>query len=228
MKNVLVIEDENKIARFIELELKHEGYNVDIVSDGREGLNKALSNDYDIIVLDVMLPSLNGMEVLRRIRAVSDVSVIMLSAKGDITDRVMGLDIGADDYMAKPFAIEELLARIRVCLKRKSGLISKSKEEGLRFGKLVINEKKHKVTYDNNEIELTKKEFDLLKYLVENKGVVVTRDNVLEKIWGYDYIGDTNVVDVYVRYLRNKIDNRFNVKIINTVRGVGYQIKDDE
>ena len=130
--------------------------------------------------------------------------------------------------MAKPFAIEELLARIRVCLKRKSGLISKLKEEGLRFGKLVINEKKHKVTYDNNEIELTKKEFDLLKYLVENKGVVVTRDNVLEKIWGYDYIGDTNVVDVYVRYLRNKIDNRFNVKIINTVRGVGYQIKDDE
>ncbi len=227
MRNVLIIEDENKIARFIELELRHEGYNVDIVSDGREGLNKALSNDYDIIVLDVMLPSLNGMEVLRRIRAVSDVSVIMLSAKGDITDKVMGLDIGADDYMAKPFAIEELLARIRVCLKRKSGLASKVKEE-LKVGKLVVNEKKHKVTYDNYEIELTKKEFDLLKYLIENKGVVVTRDNVLEKIWGYDYIGDTNVVDVYVRYLRNKIDNRFDVKIINTVRGVGYQIKDDE
>lgn len=227
MRNVLIIEDENKIARFIELELRHEGYNVDIVSDGREGLNKALSNDYDIIILDVMLPSLNGMEVLRRIRAVSDVSIIMLSAKGDITDKVMGLDIGADDYMAKPFAIEELLARIRVCLKRKSGLASKVKEE-LKVGKLVVNEKKHKVTYDNYEIELTKKEFDLLKYLIENKGVVVTRDNVLEKIWGYDYIGDTNVVDVYVRYLRNKIDNRFDVKIINTVRGVGYQIKDDE
>ena len=140
MRNVLIIEDENKIARFIELELRHEGYNVDIVSDGREGLNKALSNDYDIIVLDVMLPSLNGMEVLRRIRAVSDVSVIMLSAKGDITDKVMGLDIGADDYMAKPFAIEELLARIRVCLKRKSGLASKVKEE-LKVGSLLLMKK---------------------------------------------------------------------------------------
>lgn len=227
MKKILVIEDENKIARFIELELKHEGYSVDISNDGREGLDMALSNNYDVIILDVMLPSLNGMEVLRRIRSSSNVSVIMLSAKGDITDKVMGLDIGADDYMSKPFAIEELLARIRVCLKRKTNKNLEEESENLKVDKLILNTKKHKVTYDNEEIDLTKKEFDLLKYLLENKGTVVTRDIVLEKIWGYDYIGDTNVVDVYVRYLRNKIDNRFDVKIINTVRGVGYQIKDE-
>ena len=224
---ILIIEDEVKIARFVQLELQYEGYEVEICHDGREGLNLAMQNDYDLIILDVMLPSLNGMEVLRRIRAVSDVTVIMLSAKGEVTDKVMGLDIGADDYMSKPFAIEELLARIRVAIKRKQNTAPKVSTSVQRVGKLALDETKYSVTYDNEVIELTKKEFDLLKYLIDNKGIVVTRDKILQKIWGYDYIGDTNVVDVYIRYLRSKIDNKYNVKIINTVRGVGYQIKDE-
>lgn len=227
--NILVIEDEIKIARFIQLELKYEGYNVDVSHDGREGLNLAVQGDYDLIILDVMLPSLNGMEVLRRIRQVSDVTVIMLTAKGDVMDKVMGLDIGADDYMTKPFAIEELLARIRVSLKRRRVSISASQNSELtQVGKLVIDDKKHTVIYDSESIELTKKEYDLLKYLIDNKGIVVTRDNILQNIWGYDYIGDTNVVDVYIRYLRSKIDNRFDIKLIHTIRGVGYQVKDEK
>lgn len=229
MEKILIIEDESKIARFIELELKHEGYFVDISYDGRDGLELALNNEYDLIILDVMLPSLNGMEVLRRIRNTSDISVIMLSAKGDITDKVMGLDIGADDYISKPFAIEELLARIRVCIKRKNTKrIDEENDDKLNVGKLCIDIKKHIVSYDNVDIELTKKEFDLLKYLMENKNTVISREKVLENIWGYDYFGDTNVVDVYIRYLRNKIDNKFNVKIISTVRGVGYVVKEKE
>lgn len=226
--NILIIEDEVKIARFIQLELQYEGYNVEICHDGREGLSLVIQNNYDLIILDVMLPSLNGMEVLRRIRAISDVTIIMLSAKGEVTDKVMGLDIGADDYMTKPFKIEELLARIRVCLKRKINNIPVVDNDILKVGKLIVDDKKHVVTYDNENIELTKKEFDLLKYILDNKGIVVTRDNILQKIWGYDYIGDTNAVDVYIRYLRSKIDNRFNIKLIHTVRGVGYQIKDEQ
>lgn len=225
---ILIIEDEVKIARFLELELKYEGYNVDISHDGRDGLNMAINNEYDVIVLDVMLPSLNGMEVLRRIRSVSDVNIIMLTAKSDVTDKVMGLDIGADDYMTKPFAIEELLARIRVMLKRnKTRCVEKNENNIITLGKLSIDIDRHNVAYDNENIELTKKEFDLLKYMLDNKGLVVTRDNILQNIWGYDYIGDTNVVDVYIRYLRSKIDNKFNIKLIHTVRGVGYQIKDE-
>lgn len=224
---ILIIEDEVKIARFLELELKYEGYEVEIAHDGREGLNLAINKEYDVIVLDVMLPSLNGMEVLRRIRTVSNVSIIMLTAKSDVTDKVMGLDIGADDYMTKPFAIEELLARIRVMLKRnKSHLIVKD-ENIITLGKLSIDIERHLVTFNDEHIELTKKEFDLLKYMLDNKGIVITRDNILQNIWGYDYIGDTNVVDVYIRYLRSKIDNRFDIKLIHTVRGVGYQIKDE-
>ena len=224
---ILIIEDEVKIARFIQLELQYEGYEVEICHDGREGLNLAIQNEYDLIILDVMLPSLNGMEVLRRIRVVSEVTIIMLSAKGEVTDKVMGLDIGADDYMTKPFAIEELLARIRVAIKRKQNSTPIIKREVVTVGNLVVDEKRHIVDYNNENIELTKKEFDLLKYLIDNKNMVVTRDNILEKIWGYEYIGDTNVVDVYIRYLRSKIDNKFNIKLIHTVRGVGYQIKDE-
>lgn len=224
--NILIIEDEVKIARFVQLELEYEGYNVDVCHDGREGLNKAVKNDYDLIILDVMLPSLNGMEVLRRIRAVSNVTIIMLSAKGEVTDKVMGLDIGADDYMTKPFAIEELLARIRVALKRKKNNCEVPLNNAkLRIGKLTVDTKQYVVTYDEEVVELTKKEFDLLKYLIDNKDIVVTRDNILQKIWAYDYLGDTNVVDVYIRYLRSKIDNKFNIKLIHTIRGVGYQIK---
>jgi two-component system, OmpR family, response regulator ArlR len=224
-EKILIIEDEAKISRFIQLELEHEGYAVEMAYDGRVGLEMALKGGFDLIILDVMLPSLNGMEVLRRLRQASEASVIMLTAKDDITDKVMGLDIGADDYMTKPFAIEELLARIRVTLKHKRIDITKS--DIIQIGSLKLDLIKYVVSYDNEIIDLTKKEFDLLKYLMLNKEIVLSRDTILEKVWGYDYFGDTNVVDVYIRYLRTKIDDKYNTKFIYTVRGVGYQIKDE-
>ncbi len=225
-QSLLIIEDEIKIARFLQLELQHEGYEVDISHDGREGLNKALQISYDLIILDVMLPSLNGMEVLRRIRQTSDVPVIMLTAKDDVMDKVMGLDLGAQDYMTKPFAIEELLARIRVIFKLKTKGAAPTPYSQLTCGKLSICPEKFEVSYDHIPVLLTKREFELLHYLMLNKNLVLSRDNILEKVWGYDYIGDTNVVDVYIRYLRNKLDQTFQTKIIHTVRGMGYQIKD--
>lgn len=222
-EKILVIEDEVKISRFLELELKYEGYIVEQAYDGREGLEKALNGNFQLIILDVMLPSLNGMEVLRRLRQFSEIPVIMLTAKDQITDKVMGLDIGADDYMTKPFAIEELLARIRVALKRHSNIQKKSNL--LQVDKLNLDLDTYAVTFKGENIELTKREFDLLKYLIKNENIVLTRDKILEKVWGYDYIGDTNVVDVYIRYLRTKIDEKFNQKFIHTIRGVGYLLK---
>ncbi len=227
IKQLLIIEDEIKIARFLQLELEHEGYGVDLSHDGREGLNKALTGNFDLIILDVMLPSLNGMEVLRRIRQTSDLPVIMLTAKDDVMDKVMGLDLGAQDYITKPFAIEELLARIRVLFKLKTPTSSSTKnQQVLTCGKLSLCPEKYEVNYENIPIVLTKKEFELLEYLMRNKNLVVTREQIVEKVWGYDYIGDTNVVDVYIRYLRNKIDQNFQDKLIYTIRGMGYQIKD--
>lgn len=222
-ERILIIEDETKIARFLELELRHEGYAVEIEHDGRKALDRALSEEFDLLLLDVMLPSLNGMEVLRRLRQSSDTPVIMLTAKDEITDKVMGLDIGADDYMTKPFAIEELLARISVALKRKRSANSSGGQ--IVLDKLTVNLDKHSVTYGPEEIELTKKEYDLLHYFIANKNIALSRDKILEAVWGYDYYGDTNIVDVYVRYIRSKIDDRFNIKLIHTVRGVGYILK---
>jgi DNA-binding response OmpR family regulator len=223
-QRILIIEDEVKIARFLELELGHEGYEVDQTHDGRSGLEKALAGGYDLIVLDIMLPLMNGIEVLRKLRQVSDVPVIMLTAKDEVMDKVIGLDMGADDYMTKPFAIEELLARIRTGLKRR---INRSTSEKLLSANgLSLNIDKYSVTFENEEIELTRREFDLLRYLMENKNIVLTREKLLETVWGYDYSGDTNVVDVYVRYLRSKIDEKYSKKIIHTIRGVGYTIKD--
>jgi len=224
-QKILIIEDEIKIARFLELELTYEGYSVQQCHDGREGLDKAINEIFDIIILDVMLPSLNGLEVLRRLRQVSAVPVIMLTAKDEIMDKVMGLDIGADDYMTKPFAIEELLARIRTALKKAPVL--KEISNILSIGELNIDLDGHMVTFRNNSIELTKTEFDLLKYLIENKNIVLTRNKIIDTVWGYEYMGDTNVVDVYIRYLRSKIDDKFNKKFIHTVRGVGYVLKDE-
>ncbi len=221
--NILIIEDEVKLARFIELELEHEGYLVQKAYDGRTGLETALNGNFDLVILDVMLPSLNGMEVLRRLRQSSEIPVIMLTAKDEITDKVMGLDIGADDYMTKPFAIEELLARIRVALKRSRTSLQSSSQ--IVIGRLKINLDKHSVTYNDQYIDLTKKEYDLLRYLVENKNIVLTRDKILETVWGFDFVGDTNIVDVYIRYLRSKIDENYNIKLIHTVRGVGYIIE---
>ncbi|MBP2028273.1 DNA-binding response OmpR family regulator [Acetoanaerobium pronyense] len=228
-KNILVIEDEEKIARFLQLELNHEGYYVDIAYDGRDGLDKSLTNNFDLIILDVMLPSLNGMEVLRRIRQKIETPVIMLTAKDEVTDKIMGLDIGADDYMTKPFAIEELLARIRVIFKRLNGSFQDREQSNsiLKIQDITLDCEGYMVRYKDEKIELTKKEFELLKYLMINKNIVLSREKVLEKVWGYEYIGDTNVVDVYVRYIRSKIDDKYKIKLIHTVRGVGYQIKDE-
>ena len=215
-KKILIVEDEQKIARFLELELKYEGYDVDIANNGREGFEKGKSPDVDLIILDLMLPGLSGIEVCRRLRQTSDVPIIMLTAKDDISDKVTGLDIGADDYMTKPFAVEELLARIRVLLKRK---YHKTNEQDiLKIGKLTLCKNNYKVEFDNENIELTKKEFELLEYLMKNKNIVISREKILDNVWGYDYYGDTNIIDVYIRYLRSKIDQKYNVSLIETVR----------
>ncbi|MCL2367830.1 MAG: response regulator transcription factor [Oscillospiraceae bacterium] len=226
---ILVIEDEEKIARFIELELSYEGYTVEKATEGREGLTRAEGGGYDLILLDIMLPGLNGIEVLRRLRKTSDVPVIMLTARDAVMDKVTGLDMGADDYITKPFAIEELLARIRLCLRKRGGDQSDPAKEGsaLSYGALTLCPRRHEVQYDGVPIELTNREFALLQTLLENKNLVLGRETLLEKVWGYDYMGETNVVDVYVRYLRSKIDDRFDIKLIKTVRGVGYGIKDE-
>jgi len=221
---ILIIEDESKIARFVELELKHEGYDVTIELDGKLGLEKAITKEYDVIILDLMLPSISGIEICRRIRKKSNVPIIMLTAKDDISDKVMGLDVGANDYITKPFAIEELLARIRVVLRNQETLNNFDKSP-ITIGKILLDPIKYLVKYNEEVIDLSKKEFDLLEYLIKNKNIVLTRDKLLEKVWGYEYVGETNIIDVYIRYLRTKIDERFNDKYIYTVRGVGYQIK---
>lgn len=223
---ILVIEDDVKIARFLELELKHEGYRVEVIHDGRLGFEKASSGDIDLLILDLMLPSLSGIEICRRIRRNSDLPIIMLTAKDDVTDKVMGLDSGADDYMTKPFAIEELLARIRVILKRNEK--NAQQTDSICVGELTLFKNEYRVTYQNKEIELSKTEFELLKYLMENKGIVLSRKKIIDYVWGYHYLGDTNIIDVYIRYLRNKIDQKFNISFIHTVRGVGYLFKEYE
>ena len=225
MAKILIVEDETKIARFLELELKHEGYEVLLAGDGRLGLEKALKENVDLIVLDIMLPGLSGIEVCRRVRLESQVPIIMLTAKDDVTDKVAGLDTGADDYMTKPFAIEELLARIRVALNRKK-LSAENKSEALQIGNLTLNIKSHSAFYNGDELILTKKEYELLEYLIRNKNVALTREQLLNNVWDYEYFGDTNVVDVYIRYLRQKIDEKYGIRLISTVRGLGYIIKE--
>lgn len=226
MVKILIVEDEEKIARFIELELRHEGYTVIKAFNGREGLEIAERGEADLILLDVMLPEINGLEVLRRIRKNSDIPVIMLTARDAVMDKVSGLDAGADDYITKPFAIEELLARIRTALKKRI-IRSEGQEDILSCGLLTLDKKKHRAQYDGSEIELTNREFNLLEILLENKNIVLSRDMLIEKACGYNYLGESNVIDVYIRYLRAKIDDTFNIKLISTVRGVGYVIKDE-
>lgn len=226
MIKILVVEDEEKIARFIELELMHEGYKVVKANNGRQGLEIAEGGDVDLVILDVMLPEINGLEVLRRIRKSSDLPIIMLTARDATMDKVSGLDAGADDYITKPFAIEELLARIRTALKKRV-VVAKINEGIITCGLLSLDKMRHKVVYDNTEIELTNREFTLLQILMENKNIVLTRDVLIEKLCGFDYFGETNVIDVYIRYLRVKIDDYFKIKIITTIRGVGYVIKDE-
>jgi len=222
---ILLIEDEEKLARFVELELCYEGYTVVKAFNGRTGCDLALHEDFDLILLDIMLPELNGMEVLRRIRRSVSVPVIMLTARDSVTDKVSGLDLGADDYITKPFAIEELLARIRSALRKRPAA---SEEALLSAGRLLLDPKRHTVTVDNNPVDLTKREFDLLHYLLKNKGLVLSRETLLENVWDYDFDGGTNAVDVYIRFLRGKIDEIYDIKLIRTIRGVGYVIKEDD
>ena len=222
---ILIIEDEVKFARFVELELTYEGYSVTKAYDGRTGLELSEKEQFDLILLDVMLPGLNGLEVLRRIRRFSEVPIIMLTARDSVMDKVSGLDLGADDYITKPFAIEELLARIRAALRKQS-----RGPDGnvLTAGLLRLDPARRQVTYDGTPIDLTKREFDVLQYLLENKGIVVSRDALLENVWGFDFDGQTNAVDVYIRFLRSKIDEVFDIHLISTVRGVGYVIRDED
>jgi DNA-binding response OmpR family regulator len=228
MTKILIIEDEVKIARFLELELKYEGYEVALAHDGRSGLELALSGEVDLLILDLMLPQLSGIEVCRRIRQTSDIPIIMLTAKDDVGDKVTGLDMGADDYMTKPFAIEELLARLRNLQRKQRGKQKTEQAEGrLKFKQLTLDSASHTVTFAGQEIILTKREYDLLEYLMFNQNVVLTREKLLDQVWGYDYVGDTNVVDVYIRYLRSKIDEPFKVHFIHTVRGVGYVLREE-
>lgn len=244
--HILVVEDEEKLARFVELELIHEGYEVTKSGDGREALELATANTYDLILLDIMLPGLNGLEVLRRLGNSHPTPVILLTARDAVMDKVSGLDAGAVDYITKPFAIEELLARVRVALKlhpvegrgsdgtsSQPGSGQKSAgndvENGIyRWKDLTLDEKKHRVTYAGQEVTLTNREFEMLKVFLTNQDIVLTRDTLLEKVCGYDYVGETNVVDVYVRFLRSKIDEAFDIKMIETVRGVGYVIKSEQ
>ncbi|WP_299093797.1 response regulator transcription factor [uncultured Metabacillus sp.] len=228
-ESILIVEDEEKIQRLLEIELEFEGYQVVKASDGIEALEAYRSGKWDLILLDVMLPGLSGIELLRRIRAKDSYTpVILLTAKGSVEDKVSGLDLGANDYITKPFQIEELLARIRAVLRMRATApaAEPEAEEWLTAGDLKLNEKTREVMRGEDEIELTPKEYDLLLYLLKNKRQVLNRDQILEAVWGYDYFGDTNIVDVYVRYVRKKLDYNYETPLIHTVRGVGYVLKD--
>ena len=238
MAKILVVEDEAKIARFVELELTHEGYEVDKVDNGRDAVDAALSNDYDLILLDILLPQLNGMEVLRRVRREKDTPVILLTARDAVMDKVAGLDAGADDYITKPFAIEELLARIRVTLKRREALAQAQtsaqgtasqapQTHGLTINGVTLDAERHEVTCQGEPIELTNREFEVLRALMENRNIVMSRERLAQLACGYDFVGETNIIDVYIRHLRSKIDDRFGIKLITTVRGVGYVIREN-
>ena len=224
MERILIVEDEEAIARFLELELRHEGYAVGKAADGRAGLDMALSGEYDLVLLDIMLPLLSGMEVIRRLRKESQIPVIMLTARDTVMDKVSGLDMGADDYITKPFAIEELLARIRTALRKRPR--AESPKPLLTCGPVVMDVARHQVTCQGTPVDLTSREFDVLKLMMENQQIVLSRDTFLAKVWGYDYVGETNVVDVYIRYLRSKIDDAYGVDLIHTVRGVGYVLRE--
>lgn len=219
MTKILIVEDEQNLARFIELELLYENYEVDIENDGAVGLETALSKDYDLYLLDLMLPNMDGLEICKKIREIKSTPIIIITAKGDTYDKVAGLDYGADDYIVKPFDIEELLARIRATLRRQP------KKNTLTIKGITIDKEAFRVTIDGQELELTKTEYDLLQLLTKNLNHVLQREQILNHVWGYDSEVETNVVDVYIRYLRNKLKPFNKEKVIETVRGVGYVIR---
>jgi DNA-binding response OmpR family regulator len=222
-KDILIIEDDKAIVRILELELKYEGYSFDIAYDGKEGLKQFYNMNYSLVLLDLMLPQISGMEVCKKIRENSNVTIIMLTAKRDLTDKVRGLDQGADDFITKPFEREELFARIRAGLRR--GVTRSPEQKLIICGDLHVNLSTREVMRNGLSLELTKTEYDLLECLIINKGIVMTRSQLIEQVWGYDFGGDTNILDVYIRYLRNKIDYPFDRKLIRTIRGVGYSLK---
>jgi DNA-binding response OmpR family regulator len=225
-KKIFVVEDEWKIARFLQMELEHEGFQTAIETNGRRALDRIMQEDFDLILLDLMLPEMDGVEICRRVRELSEVPIIMVTAKDDIEAKVTGLDTGANDYLTKPFAIPELFARIRAAF-RTSNLVRQPAQDGkLGVKNLNLFPNRYEARVDGQSVELTKKEYDLLDYLVRNKNLVLSRERILQKVWDYEYAGDTNIVDVYIRYLRNKLDERFGQKYIHTVRGVGYVVKD--
>ena len=224
---IFIVEDEPRIARFLQIELEHEGFETAIEGNGTRAFERIMQEKYDLVLLDVMLPGMDGMAICKKVREVTDLPIIMLTAKDDVEDKVAGLDLGADDYITKPFAMEELLARIRNALrKRKAVSEEPPMEESLSVKDLVMYPRRYEVEVGGNPVHLTKKEYSLLEYLLRNKRTVLTRDQILQEVWGYDYSGDTNVVDVYIRYLRAKIDDRFHEKFIYTIRGVGYAVKE--
>lgn len=223
-KDILIVEDDRAIVRILELELTHEGYSFDIAYNGKIALERFLDTKYSLLLLDLMLPEISGIEVCRQIRKVSIVPIIMLTARRDLTDKVIGLDFGADDYITKPFEMEELLARIRAGIRRGQANIEEPKV--INVADLKINQITREVIKDNQSIDLTKTEYDLLEYLASNKGQVMTRDQIIDNVWGYGFVGDTNILDVYIRYLRNKLDYPFETKLIQTIRGVGYTLKE--
>lgn len=225
MRKILIVEDEENMVLFIQMELKYEGYNVDVASDGRKAVELALKNNYDLILLDLMLPGINGLEVCRRIRKEKDTPIIMLTARDSVMDKVTGLQNGADDYIAKPFAIEELLARMEAIFRR---INSKNIKSELKFKDITLDIEGRIVKKDEKIIELTNTEFQLLLILIRNKNKVLTRDVLLDNVWGYNSEAETNIVDVYVRYIRNKLDKDDKEKYIQTVRGVGYVMRDND
>jgi DNA-binding response OmpR family regulator len=217
---VLVVEDDAQILRVLRLELEHEGYLVETATDGLSGLEKALKEP-DIVILDLMLPKMDGLEVCTRVRAKSTVPIIMLTAKDRIPDRISGLDLGADDYLTKPFSVEELLARVRARLRERN-----PKSSLLSVSDLTMDRDRHEVTRGGRAIALTAKEYALLEYLLLHRNKVHTRDELFNGVWGSDFLGDSNLIDVYIRYLRGKIDDGFDDKLIATVRGVGYTLRE--
>ncbi|MFS0675036.1 response regulator transcription factor [Ornithinibacillus sp. 179-J 7C1 HS] len=222
---ILIVEDEEKLSRVIQLELEYENYRTKKVDNGKDALKLMQDQDWDLVLLDIMIPELSGLEVLRRFRRTDEnTPVILLTARDAVHDKVSGLDLGANDYVTKPFQIEELLARIRVHLRKP--VEQKVNKHILAVGDLTVDLDAHEVFREGNKIELTPREYDLLVCLLKNKNIVLTRDQLIEQVWGYDYFGETNVVDVYVRYLRQKIEKGYSKQYIQTVRGVGYSIKE--
>lgn len=222
---ILIVEDEQKISRVLQLELEFENYKTEVADNGKDALRLMVEKDWDLVLLDIMIPELSGLEVLRRIRRTDEVTpIILLTARDEVHDKVSGLDLGASDYITKPFQIEELLARIRVHLRKPKA--NPTNSTSLKVGDLAVDLGGREVKRGDKFIDLTPREFDLLVCLLKNKNLVLTRDQLIEQVWGYDYYGETNVVDVYIRYLRQKIDKDFEIKYIQTVRGVGYTIKE--